>query len=81
MSTSEIRNILAECCSDMEFKRNGKDSGVLISVENSVPTFEAFCGSVVKFFHSVDELINDPFFDGKSISELNDAGDTEFRFC
>lgn len=78
MPCDEVRRYLAECCSDMEFDLDGIHAGVLISVENSVPTYLAFWGDNERSFHNVDDLMQACVFNRKSLIDL--CGHTEFWF-
>lgn len=74
----KLRTIIAECCNDVIFTYNGKQSGVTSEVHNSIPTFQVWHGSETKEYDNVDDVMNDKFYGGKSINDLLD--DVEFTF-
>lgn len=79
MKRSELKDIISECCNDVLFVHDGKQSGVTSEVADSIPTFQAWHGSETKEYSDVDELLADKFFGGKSIDDLIDS--TEFTFA
>lgn len=79
MSKKEIEQIISECCNDLVFIYNGKKSGITSEVKSSVPTFQAWHGSKVKEYSNIDNVMNDKFYSGKSITDL--AGKITFSFA
>ena len=79
MQRQELKNIIADCCNDVIFTYNGKKSGVTSEVHDSIPTFQAWHGSVSKEYSNLDEVLNDKFYSGKSLYELSDG--IEFTFA
>ena len=72
MSIDELTKIIAECCHDVWFNIDGKKAGVTSEVEDRVPMFQAWCGDETKEYKTVDELLTDPFFCGKTLSDVVD---------
>jgi hypothetical protein len=70
MKQDDLIKIVSGCINDIVFEYNGKPCGVTSEVENYVPTFQMWCGKDMKEYRDVQELINDKFFDSKSLSEL-----------
>lgn len=79
MTKEKLKKVIQGCCDDVLFTYNGKFSGITSEVHNYVPTFQAWHGSATKDFASVDDLMSDPFFSGKSIDDL--IGEVEFAFA
>lgn len=78
MNKDELKNIIAECCNDVVFVYRGKRSGVTSEVHDYVPTFQVWHGDAVKEYSNVDDVMNDPFYNGKSIVDL--INEIEFAF-
>ena len=79
MTKEKLKKVILACCDDVIFTYNGKFSGITSEVQNYVPTFQAWHGSDTKDFTNVDDLMSDPFFSGKTISEL--IGEVDFTFA
>ena len=77
MKQSELKQIIADCCNDVIFTYRGKQSGITAEVNDSVPTFQAWHGSDTKEYASVDDVMADAFFSGKSINDLLDEVEIE----
>lgn len=78
MKLDNLKQIISECCNDVIFVYNGLESGVTSEVHNSVPIFQVWHGTQVREYFSVDTLISDKFFSGKSIADL--IGQVDFTF-
>jgi hypothetical protein len=78
MTQAEMKQIIQDCCNDVLFTYNQKSSGFTSDVKNYVTTFHAWHGTETKDYSSVNDLMSDPFFGGKSINEL--IGEVEFVF-
>ena len=78
MTLEKITTVISDCCNDLYFTYNGKKSGVTSEVYNSVPLFQSWHGDKTKEYVSVEALMNDKFFSGRSIADL--VGEVEF-FC
>ena len=70
MSKDKLLKIISDCCNDILFTYNGKDSGITSTVANYQPTFQAWHGNDVKEYDNVDDVMNDKFYSGKSLVEL-----------
>jgi hypothetical protein len=79
MKIADLKDIISQCVNDVLFSYNGKDSGITSEVHDYTPTFHMWYGEKIKDFHGVDELVNDKFFDGKSISDL--VTEIDFSFA
>ena len=79
MSKAELKQIILGCLDDVLFTYNKKASGITSDVKDYVPTFQVWHGSATKEYISVDELMSDPFFGGKSINDL--IGEVEFTLA
>lgn len=78
MTKAELKQIIQDCCNDVLFVYNQKNSGITSDVKEYVPTFHVWHGTESKDYSNVDELMSDPFFSGKSINEL--ISEIEFIF-
>ena len=74
MTRDALFQIIRECVNEVVFVYNGKKSGVTAEVEDSVPTFQVWHGDETKEYRTADEVMNDPFYSGKSLNELADEG-------
>ena len=79
MSRDNLLNIISECCNDVLFTYNGKASGVTSTVVNYVPTFQVWHGDETKEYDNIDDVMDDKFYSGKSISDL--IGKATFTFA
>ena len=79
MTRAELKKIILECCNDVLFTYGGKEAGITSEVKDYVPTFHVWYGSATKKYSDVDDLMNDPFFGGKSLNEL--IGKIEILFA
>lgn len=70
MMKDYLFQVISECVNDVVFVYNGKKSGVTSEVEDSVPTFQAWHGNEVKEYSTVDDVMSDPFYSGKSLNDL-----------
>lgn len=70
MKLDDIRKIVSDCVNDVIFEYNGKKSGITSEVHDSIPVFQVWHGSEVKEYDSIDDVMNDKFYSGKSISDL-----------
>lgn len=76
---SDLQSIISECCSEVLFTYNGKRAGVTSIVNNYIPLFQAWYGQDTKEYSTVDALMSDPFFDGKTLAELAEV--VEFSYA
>lgn len=75
MTKAELKDIIEGCCNDVIFTYLGKPSGITSEVENYIPTFQVWHGEeMIKDYHNIDDVMNDPFYSGKSLNELIDEG-------
>lgn len=78
MTSEKLKSIIIECCNDVSFDFNGKPCGVTSTVDDSRPTFQIWYGDKTKEFGNVEDLMNDDFFDGKSLNNLCEKLDIYF---
>lgn len=78
MSKDKLLKIISDCCNDVLFTYNGKDSGITSTVSNYQPTFQVWYGNDTKEYSNVDDVINDKFYNGKSLIELIEIVDFTF---
>ncbi len=71
MNAQELKKIISNCLDTVTFTYDNKSCGVDSTVSNATPTFEMWFGdSQIKYFSNVDDLMNDKFFNGKSLKEI-----------
>ena len=70
MSIEKLKNLILSCVNDVYFVFNGKKCGVSSQVDDYVPTYECWYGDKIKEYSNVDDLLNDLFFDGRSITDI-----------
>nr|WP_288829702.1 hypothetical protein [uncultured Clostridium sp.] len=70
MKKDDVKRIIADCCNDIVFSYNGMDSGVTSEVKNYIPSFQAWHGDNTKVYGSIDDVMNDKFYSGKSLNDL-----------
>lgn len=69
MTAVQIKNRINELCSVVTFDYNGKSCGIdPLSNDN----FDMWYGDKAKTAVSIDDVMNDRFFDGKSLTEIAD---------
>ena len=69
-SERELREIIEDCCNDVVFRLMDIECGVTSEVYDSKPIFQSWCGERIKEYDNIDELLNDEFFEGKSLVQL-----------
>lgn len=77
MKKDELKQIIFDCCNDIVFSYNNMPSGVTSEVENSIPTFQAWHGEEIREYSSIDDVMNDPFYSGKSLNDLAEKIDID----
>ena len=70
MSIEKLKDLILPCVNDVYFVFNGKNCGVSSQVNDYIPIYECWYGDTIKEYSNVDDLINDLFFDGKSIADI-----------
>ena len=70
MTYKKLKTIISECCNDVIFNYNGLQSGIASEVRDGKPVFYAWHGESTKEYTSVDALMTDKFFSGRSALEL-----------
>ena len=75
MSPNELHALLDDCCSDFSFVVDGKLSGIIPEVANYKRTYHVWYGSTIKDFHDSADVLNAPFFNGKSLASMCEALD------
>lgn len=69
MMSDKIKQRIGEIASHFTFEYKGKNAGVDPFSKNK---FDMWFGDYDKTATSIDEVMNDKFFDGKSLSEIAD---------
>lgn len=72
MKKDYVKQIIADCCNDIVFSFNDMDSGVTSEVKDYVPSFQAWHGNDIKVYDNIDDVMNDPFYSGKSLNDLTE---------
>ena len=80
MEKSYFIKCMIEFVNDVTFLYNDKKCGICSALENSIFSFQAWCGNEIKEYGQtpIEIVMQDKFFDGKSINELLDT--VEFWF-
>ena len=73
MKIADLKKVISDCCNDVIFEFNGKQSGITSEVKDYVPTFQAWHGSETKEYSNIDDVLKDKFYSGKSIIDLIDT--------
>lgn len=76
MNKEKLREIIGECCHDIEFDYLGKKSGITVTVHNYIPTWQVWHGENIREYDLLDEVMTDKFYSGASLENL--AANTEF---
>ena len=71
---------IVEFGNDVTFSYNNKKCGICSEVKNYIFSFQAWCGEKIKEYGktNIETVMQDKFFDGKSIDELLSV--VEFQF-
>lgn len=69
MTAKEIRDRINSLCTHVLFDYNGKDCGVDPFNANR---FDMWYGEHCMEVHSIDEVMQTPFFDGKALQDIAD---------
>lgn len=69
MTADRIKDRINQMISHFTFEYNGKNCGVDPFSKND---FDIWCGNDFKSVVSIDEVMNMPFFDNKSLSQIAD---------
>ena len=77
MKSDDLMQILDDCCNDISFSYNGESSGVMPEVHNYKKIYHAWHGDKTRDYISVNEVMSDKFFSGKSLNELADMIDID----
>lgn len=71
MNANELRATIDECINCITFEYKGKKCGVeCVSLLDGIPDFDMWYGDKVETYHDVDTVMNEAFFDGKSLAEI-----------
>ncbi len=67
MNAKSIKNLILSLTQDIEFSYNNVDGSIIpLSRDNISMSY----GDANKNYKDVDTLLNDPFFNGKSLSDI-----------
>ena len=69
MTTKDLRSRLNSICTHVLFDYNGKECGV---DPFNAKHFDMWCGNDAMEAHSIDEVMQTPFFDGKALEDIVD---------
>ena len=78
MTKDELIGIIQDCSNDVTFEYNGKRAGITSEVYEYKAVYQVWYGMDTKEYISIEKLMNDPFYGGKSLNELVDI--VEFFF-
>ena len=70
MKVNDFLAILSDCCNDITFVYNKKNSGIMSEVADFKKTYHMWYGDKDQKYSSVDDLMSDPFFDGQSLRDI-----------
>ena len=71
MKREELLRVLKACCTDVTFDYKGMHCGIFPEVEDGIPTYSTWLGEDKnKDFKSAEELMESPFFFGKSLNDI-----------
>jgi len=70
MKRSELKKQILELTQDITFEYNGKSACIN---PWSVDKFQVGFGNVAKTYTDINDLMNDPFYDGNSLTEICDT--------
>ena len=70
MTIANLRENIVDCANEMHFVYNGKRCGLDQEIRDSIPAYEIWCENELKMHYDFGELLQDKFFDGKSIMDL-----------
>jgi hypothetical protein len=70
LKLDEFISTVDECCNDVQFSFRGKPSGITPEVKDGIKTFHVWYGTNLKEYSSIQDVVNDPFFDGQSLREI-----------
>ena len=74
MLREEVVKLIQDSYPTLIFDFNNKKCGVDIEVDNTIPKFQLWFGEKVKFYDDLNIMLDDNFFDGKSLSNLVEKG-------
>ena len=72
MKKCDFVKCIMELGNDVTFVYNNKKCGICSEVKSSIFSFQAWCGKEIKEYKqsNLQTVMEDKFFDGKSINEL-----------
>ena len=68
MNANELKEFIASGSTTVVFMYNGKHA--CIDMNGTVNDFDAGFGDEVRRYHSIDDVMNDKLYDGKSLNEI-----------
>ena len=69
MTKQILKQILSDCCNEVVFSYRGKSAGITSSVNDFIPTFQAWYGSETKEYKDIETVMTDNYFHEKSLEE------------
>lgn len=70
MTFQELVDVIKDCLDDVVFNYNNKYCSVTSIVIDSIPIFTLRFGDFTKQFNDAEQLVNDKFFNGKSLKDI-----------
>ena len=77
MKSDDLRKMIADCCSDITFSFRNKKCGIFPTVLDSIPTYDVWFGDYHIQYQDVDNLMNDPIFEGRPLIDICDKVDIQ----
>lgn len=75
MTAKDIKDTILEFTNDVIFYYGDESACIVPICKNSIDSFRVGWRDNVKTYDSIESLMSDPFFDGKSLNEI--AGEIE----
>lgn len=66
----ELTEQLREAVNGIYFEIHGLKAGIETDVNNSIPTWQAWCGDKEKYYDDLEAVMTDKFYEGYSLTEL-----------
>lgn len=70
MRKDDLKNLVSSCLNDIVFDYNGMSCGITSEVHNYIPVFQAWYGDNIREYNTVEDIINDKFYNGHSLIDL-----------
>lgn len=70
MTIDKLKDAVIGCGNSLYFTYHGEAAGIEPTVKNSVFSYEMWHGTKYRSANDFDEMVNDKFFDGKSLLDI-----------